>query len=81
MTSPTHHRHTLDIKYQNKYEEKNYNRTLTARNNEETKQLLLDLKDALDKKDQSKTKQILSFLADKGFDLLVAIAAGAVFQK
>lgn len=49
--------------------------------NEETKQLLVELKDALDKKDQSKTKQILSFLVDKGFDLLVAIAAGAVFKK
>ncbi len=49
--------------------------------NEETKQLLIELKDALDKKDQSKTKQILSFLVDKGFDLLIAIAAGAVFKK
>ncbi|GEM_PF-5521623 len=49
--------------------------------NDETKQLLVELKDALGKKDQSKTKQILSFLVDKGFDLLVAITAGAVFKK
>jgi hypothetical protein len=48
--------------------------------NDETKQLLEDLKVALAKKDQSAVKQALGYIADKGVDVVLQLALGGFFM-
>ena len=48
---------------------------------EETLKLLEDLRDALNKKDKVTVTKILGFIADKSFDLLIAIVAGKVLKS
>ena len=46
----------------------------------EVKKLLGDLKEAIESKNKPKVTQILQFLVDKGFDLLVAILSGQILK-
>lgn len=47
---------------------------------EETKQLLEELKAALVKKDTSAVKQVLGYIADKGVDVVLQLALGGYFM-
>lgn len=53
----------------------------TQRLDDETKQLLEDLKNALAKRDNSKVKQILGYIADKGVDVVLQLALGGFFTS
>lgn len=46
---------------------------------DETRQLLEDLKNALARRDNSKVKQILGYIADKGVDVVLQLALGGFF--
>jgi hypothetical protein len=53
--------------------------TTTASIDGETRQLLEQLKTALQKQDETSVKKILGYIADKGVDIVLALATGQLF--